>query len=149
MKKLLVVLINVVLLVLVVAACVPIDPEERRPGLNLSGELAEEQNPDWSFLKGRTKIYVQMSTWYLLPHSITTVSWVHDNQLYVPCGRCATKNWPNHVARNNEVRLKVQGQLYDRSATRLIDEDAIRTVMGVSPGAPLPDGVWVYRMDPR
>jgi len=126
-----------------------LDPEERRPGLRLSGALAEDQNPDWSFLNGRNKIYVQMSTWYFLPHSITTTSWVRDGQLYVPCGRCASKNWPNHVARDNRVTLKVQDQLYERAAIRVIAEPDIRIAMNIPVGEPLPEGVWVYRMDAR
>ncbi len=133
----------------IVATVVPLDPQERRPGLNLSGELAAEQNPDWSFLRGRNKIYVQMNTWYFLPHSITTTSWSRDGQLFVPCGRCATKNWPNHVARDNRIRLKVRGKLYDRIATRLLDDADIRAAMNTADGEPLPNGVWVYRMDPR
>ena len=150
MKKLLIGLLIVFVVIFLAAKFVPLDPDERRPGLSLSGELAKEQNPNWSFLnKGRNKIWVQMSTWYLLPHSITTVSWVRDGQFYVPCGGCAEKNWPNHVERDNRVRLSVNGELYDRRATRLVDEADIRAALGLGPNQPMRKGVWVYRMDPR
>ena len=69
--------------------------------------------------------------------------------LHVPCGRCATKNWPNHVARDDAVRLQVNGQLYDRRALRITEEAELRHALDLPTDAPLPEGVWVYRMTPR
>ena len=146
MKKTLLIIVGFIVLVYVVAMLAAIDPDERRPGLKLTGELAAEQNTDWSFLEGRNQIYVQMNTWYGIPHSITTTSWVLDGDLYVPCGRCPTKNWPNHVARDTKVRLKVNGNLYEREAVRVEGEQELRRVMNVAATEPTPEGVWVYRM---
>ncbi len=149
MKKILIILVALLVGAYIVAFTLSIDPDERRPGLRLGGEVAQQQNTNWSFLEGRNKIYVQMQTWYLLPHSITTTSWVTDNELYVPCGRCATKIWPNYVAKNADVRLKVNGFLYDRTAVRITDEAEKRHAMQLPAADPLPEGVWIYRMEPR
>ena len=149
MRKVTIALGAVLLGLYLTASFLHLDPDERRPGVSLSGNLAASQDTDWSFLDGRNKIYVQMSTWYGIPHSITTTSWVHNGELYVPCGRCESKNWPNHVARNNDVRLKVRGELYDRRAVLLTQEEELRTVMNLADGEPTPPGVWVYRMMPR
>ncbi len=131
----------------VAALVIELDPQERRPGLNLVGELAADQGTDWGFLEGRNKIYVQMRTWYGLPHSITTTSWVVGGELYVPCGRCSTKYWPNHVAADNRVRLKVGDQIYARRAVRITQEPELRRVMQVPEDEPTPADVWVYRME--
>lgn len=150
MKKFGLILAAVLLAVYGAALLVKVDPDERRPGLALAGDLAPAQDTDWGFLAaGRNKIFVQMATWYQLPHSITTTSWVRDGKLFVPCGRCATKNWPNHVARDDRVRLKVDGRLFDRKAVRLTTEEELRAALAVPADEQIPEGVWVYRMDPR
>lgn len=148
MKKLLSALIGLLVVLYLAALLVPIDPQERRPGTRLSGELAVQQNPDWSFLEDRTQIYVETRTWYRIPHSVTTVSWASNGHLYVPCGRCATKRWPRNVARDPRVRLKINGQLYQRRAVPIPEAAEIRRLLGVAADQPMPD-VAVYRMDPE
>ena len=138
--------IGIVVLLYGAALVVPFDPEERRPGTRLSGELAADQNPDWSFLEDRTKIHVETRTWYLIPHSVTTISWAQDGNLYVPCGRCDTKRWPLNVARDPRVRLQIDGQLYERNAEPINDADELRRLLGTAADEPLPD-VAVYRMN--
>ncbi len=145
MKRALWAVIGIIVLLYGVALVVPFDPEERRPGTRLSGELAADQDPDWSFLGGRTKIYVETRTWYLIPHSVTTVSWASDGDLYVPCGRCDTKRWPINVARDPRVRLKISDQLYARNAEPINDTEELRNLLGTAADEPLPD-VAVYRM---
>ena len=144
MKRALSVLIALVVVAYVAAIFVPFDPDERRPGTRLSGELALDQNPDWSFLSERTKIWVETKTWYLIPHSVTTTSWVANGEFYVPCGRCDTKRWPKNVARDPRVRLKVDGQLYERNAVRITDPGELQRVVGEGAG-----DFAVFRMEPR
>ncbi len=125
----------------------PIDPVERRPGTRLGGDLAAEQNPDWSNY-GRRQIAVQTRTWYLIPHSVTTTSWVADGHLYVPCARCDGKRWPRNVARDNRVRLKIDGALYERRAVRIVDPAERARILGAV-GRDGRDGMAVFRMEQR
>jgi hypothetical protein len=148
--KLLLKAIPILLVVAYLAALtIPLDPVERRPGLGLAGDLASDQATDWSFLDGRNKILVQVNTWYGLPHSVTTSSWVFENDLYVPCGRCGSKNWPKYVARDSEVTLKVNDKLYERRAVLVVEDDERLRVMQDLPEDALPEDVRVYRMEPR
>ncbi len=140
--------LGVLILLFAVALLVPIDPEERRPGTRLGGEVVEGA-ADWSFYEGRKKIYVETSTWYLVPHSVTTVSWVVDGELYVPCGNCATKTWPKYVVRDPDVRLKIDGKVYERKAVLITDPHAKMRFLGRGDHGDLPPGIEIYRMDPR
>ena len=135
-------------MVYLAAIFIPFDPDERRPGTRLAGELVETPTDDWSFLSGRTKIFVETQTWYLIPHSVTTISWVVDNALYVPCGNCDAKRWPKNVTRNPNVRLKIAGKLYARRAVRITDAAETQRLLD-TPGGHGLDGVAVFRMDPR
>lgn len=125
----------------------PIDPVERRPGTRLGGELAAEQNPDWSNYGGG-QIAVETRTWYLIPHSVTTTSWVADGHFYVPCARCDGKRWPRNVARDNRVRLKIDGTLYERRAVRIVDGAERARILGAV-GRDGRDGMAVFRMESR
>lgn len=130
-----------------IALAIPIDPVERRPGFRLSGAV-EDAPSDWStVIRPRTKIAVQTSTGYGLPHSVTTVSLAIDGDLYVPCGRCAEKRWPRNVERDPDVVVKVGDVLYERRAVRVEDERLRRRAFRGARGDM--SGVWLYRMDPR
>jgi hypothetical protein len=147
MKKIIVGLVVVLVMLYATALALPLNPEEQRPGTRLSGERVEDLNPDSSFLEPRTKIHVQTNTWYLVPHSVTTVSFVADNKLYVPCGWCATKRWPKNVAADPNVTVRVGNKLYDRRAVVIPQEDERRRILNIPSGEPTPD-VTLYRMDP-
>jgi hypothetical protein len=149
MKKATFIVVAVLLVLYVAAIFVPVDPVEQRPGTRLAGEWVETRDVDWSFVEGRKQIYVQSNTWYLVPHSVTTTSWVVDGEYYVPCGWCATKRWPRLVAADPNVVIKVDGKLYARRAVLIEDDADRRRILGVPDGDELPDAVEVYRMDPR
>ena len=133
----------------VAAIFVPFEPAERRPGTRLGGDLAEVQDTDWSFVHGRNQIFVETRTWYLVPHSVTTTSWVAGEAFYVPCGNCDMKRWPKNVQRDPRVRIKIDGKLYERTAVLITDAGERGRLLGLPAGESLPDGVAVYRMDPR
>ncbi|MCH2185681.1 hypothetical protein MK280_07400 [Myxococcota bacterium] len=130
------------------ARFMPFAPEEQRAGTRLSGSLAQDQDPDWNFLTGQTKIWVETQTWYGIPHSVTTISWVDAGTFYVPCRACDTKKWSAHVKANPNVRIKVGDVLYRRKAVRIEDDDERRLALGLERGQPLPD-VAVFRMELR
>ncbi len=122
------------------------DPEERRPGTRLSGDLADSQDTDWAFVEGRTRAWIQTRTPYLVPHSITVSAWADDGVLYVGCRDCDTKNWPKHVARDDRVRLKIGEAIYERRAVRITDASEREAILGAAAARP---GLAVFRMDPR
>jgi hypothetical protein len=149
MKRAVLVFIGLLFAVYVVAIFVPIEPAERRPGGRLGGDLAEGQDSDLSFVQGRKQILVETRTWYLIPHSVTTTSWASQGEFYVPCGDCDSKRWPKNVQRDPRVRLKVDGKLYQRTAVRITDATERRRLLSVPGSGSLPEGVAVFRMDPR
>lgn len=138
---------GLLLLLFLGARWIPLDPLERRPGGRLSG-TASQAPADWAeLIAPRTKVWVQTQPWYGIPHSVTTVSFALDGDLYVPCARCGTKRWPRHVARQPEVVVKVGDRLYERRAVRVEDPATLRRLLGER--LQEVDDLWVFRMDPR
>ena len=146
MKRLAVVVAVLAIVLYVIAIVLPIDPVERRPGTGLSGTLAADQDPDWAFVEGRTRAWVETHTRYLVPHSITVSAWADDGKLYVGCRECDTKVWPRNVARDDRVRIKIGDSIYERRAIRITDPDERAAVLGPAAGRP---GFAVFRMDAR
>ena len=145
-----VLIVVAVLVAAYLVALAPYEPDKRRPGTRLGGPLAADQDTDWSFrTPGRMQIFVETSTWYGIPHSVTTTSWIVDGELYVPCNACATKRWPKNVARSPDVRLKVDGEIYERRAVRITDETEQQRVFGALGAGAARPGRWVFRMEAR
>ena len=147
MKKVLTIVIALLAVLYAGALAITIDPEEQRPGTRLSGTPVDEANPDWSFMTDQQKVWLQVNTWYQIPHSITTISFVIDGELYIPCGWCDTKRWPKLVADDPNVTVKIGDKLYRRTAVKVNDE-AFKQSLFNAPGAPEIPGVELYRMDP-
>ena len=147
MKKVVMSVVVVLVLLYATALAIPLNPEEQRPGTRLSGDVVEDANPDWSFLEPRTKIHIQTNTWYLIPHSVTTISFVADNQLYVPCGWCEKKRWPKNVAADPSVTVKINDKLYPRTAVMIPEESERRRILAIPDDEPTPNFA-LYRMDP-
>ena len=111
-------------LVFAVLAC---QPAGRRPGQWLRGEQVHGPVADWSFADGFPEIAVETRTWYLMPHSVTTVCAAYDGHLYVPSvyGSNAkfpeARFWHRNVARDPRVRVKVGERVYDRRAVLVTD----------------------------
>ena len=146
MKRIALIVMAVVVVVYLGLILVPVDPVERRPGMGLSGDLASAQDTDWSFLDGRTQAWLEMHTWYVIPHSITVSAWADDGVLYVGCRACDTKVWPKHVARDDQVRIKIGDELYERRAVRITDPAEREKIMGERGARP---GYALFRLDPR
>ncbi len=123
-------------------------PERAEAGFALVRRVVERETSDWSFVASEQTIFVETRTWYLIPHSVTTVYRVHDGELYVPARDPETKRWPKNVASDPRVRLEIAGRVYERKAVLITDTAISDEVLGVAPGDPRPNVV-VYRMDPR
>jgi hypothetical protein len=98
-------------------------PSERRPGLALGGEVVETFPTDWSFSDAHRQIAIQVSTPYLIPHSVTIWCAARDGKLYVGARDPDTKSWPGWVDDDPEVRLRIGEQVYEVLLVP-IDDDA-------------------------
>ncbi len=151
---------------LVVFATGCMDPKDRRPGLRLSGEVVAAAINDWSFSDEYQEIYLETQTWYMIPHSVTTVCAGVGEKLYVPTiyyegGEWPDKVWNSNVDSDPRVRLKMGGKIYEREAVVVEDPVEFRTALQVlaakypfwqellsKPESERPDMALV-RMDPR
>ena len=99
-------------MLLAVGGCV--DPKDRRPGMKLAGEPTAYP-ADWTFTDDYKEIAVEVSTPYLLPHSVTIWCATAAGQLYVGASAPETKNWPGWVDDNPDVTLKIGNEVYEVS----------------------------------
>lgn len=112
---------------LVVLSLVGLDPQERRPGLWLRGEVVTAPVADWSFTDRSPTIAVQTRSWYGLPHSVTVTCTALDGHLYLtsvyPPGLEFPRDrlWNRNVMRDSRVRLKIGAQVYDRTLAVVSD----------------------------
>ncbi|HEY5646297.1 MAG TPA: hypothetical protein VIS76_10160 [Pseudomonadales bacterium] len=110
-------------LLLAAAGC---EPQDRRPGLWLSGEIADTPK-EWSFVADYPEIFVETRPWYGIPFSVTTVAAARNGKLYVPSIYDGEKPFPGNkywnsvIADNPEVRLKIGGRIYEMRATWVRD----------------------------
>ncbi len=132
------------------------EPKEQRPGLWLSGEVVEEEIVDWSFTDDHGQIFVETATWYVVPHSVTTVVFRHGGSLFVPSRNPGGKRWVSNVTRDPAVRLKIGDRIYLRRAIRVTNAEEIEALY-VAIGKKYdrlrhrpnegPE-LWFFRMDP-
>lgn len=113
------------MLLLGLAAC---DPHDRRPGLWLTGDVAQSFPEDWSFVDGVPEIALEVHTPYFLPHSITIWCVEVNGRLYVAAGNAADKHWPGWVDDDSNVRLKIGDAVYEAQLAELTDAAEIRPV---------------------
>lgn len=109
---------------ILLASC---EPQDRRPGLWLSGELVDTPVTDWSFTDATTEIFVETRTWWGIPHSVTTVCVALNGTLYVPSvyfegGEFPdARLWNRNVVRDSRVRLKIGERVFEREAVLVED----------------------------
>ena len=100
------------------------EPEGTSPGLWLSGEVKPFAE-DWTFTDEHGEIQIEVSTPYLLAHSVTIWCAQLDGNLFVGAGQAATKNWPGWVDDDPDVVLKIAGNVYEARLTPVTDETEI------------------------
>ncbi len=108
-------------------ACV--DPADRRPGTWLSGEVVEGPVADWSFSDEHPEIFVQVSTPYLIPHSVTIACATLDGMLVVGAREPDSKRWPSYVDDDPDVRLKIGDSVYDQRLEPIEDPGTVEAVV--------------------
>jgi hypothetical protein len=126
------------------------------PGGRLSGELAADQDPDWSFTEAVRTIAVEVDPDD--PLSVTTWVFTYRGALYVAADFFDPfKRWPHLALADPRVRLRIAGKIYERTAVRVTDpalieqlRHAIAAKYDVAPdGLAAHVDVWFFRMDPR
>ena len=139
---------------LVLAGCSgPLGPI---PGGRLSGPPHQGRVADWDALKD--EYTVQLETHASDAYSVN-VWWVGiGDHLYVPSSMIVgssdpmTRKWVRNVVRDPHVRVRLAGELYDRSAVRVTDPAeyqralvALRKKYDIEPD--LGREVWIFRLD--
>lgn len=120
-------LISSILVLAALVLTVGCEPQDRRPGLWLSG-TPQEFPDDWSFTDDVREIAIQVNTPYLLPHSVTIWCAEVDGDLYLAASNPDDKNWPGWVRDSPQVRLKIGEDIYDVTLDELTDADRIDPV---------------------
>lgn len=121
------VIVVCLVVLLVVARVTGLDPNQRRPGLWLKGELVTTPVADWSFTDQVPNLKIQTNTWYGIPHSVTINCVSYKGQLYLDSFYAAGltyphgRSWNENVARDPHVRLKIGDKVYDRTLALVTD----------------------------
>lgn len=118
------------------------------PGLWLKGELVQEPVANWDWVydvdhpvRGNT-IMLETRTWYGIPYSVTILPTARGDKLYIGgSARDARlerefpnyKQWWANVDRDPRVRLKIDGKLYEMTATLVSDPAEFVKVIGREP----------------
>ena len=107
------------------------EPQDRRPGLWLSGETAVTP-ADWSFVNDTQEVFLETHPWYGIAHSITVVVAEADGKVFVPSiydedlPFPGTKRWNTIIAADPNVRLKVGDAIYEMTARLAADDEEHR-----------------------
>jgi hypothetical protein len=126
------------------------------PGGRLSGTLAADQDPDWSFTDAIETIAVEVEP--AEPMSVTTWVFTLDGDLYVAADFFnPLKRWPHRALADPRVRLRIDGRIYQRRAVLVTDaglverlRQAIAAKYDIAPdGIAARIDVWFFRMEPR
>jgi hypothetical protein len=113
------------LCLLCLAAC--IDPADRRPGLRLGGEVVEQSGGDWSFTDAHREISVETRSPWLLPHSVTIFCAARDGRFFLGARNPDGKRWVANVDRDPDVRLAIDGRVYQQRLVALTDAEDVKT----------------------
>jgi len=99
----------------------------RAPGLWLKGEVVTTPVSDWTFTDKIQTVKIQTRTPFLLPYSVSIWCAVYNNNLYVTSYR--GRRWVEDIIRDPQVRLKIGGQLFDRTLSLVSDPDEKAAVL--------------------
>ncbi len=130
------------------------DPVFMISGKELQGEFSPYPR-DWKFTDEYSTIAIE--TRPLDPHSVTTLCFVHEGNLYIPAQNGSGKEWTQYVLEESSVRLKVGNKVYPAKAERVLPLDlaeyqesiaAKYPEMGERSPEDLPEDIWLFRIRP-
>lgn len=99
----------------------------RTPGLWLRGDPVTTPVGDWSFTDKIQTIKIETQSPFLLPYSVSIWCADYNNTLYVTSYR--GRRWVEDVIGNPHVRLKIGGQLFERTLALVSDPDEKAAVL--------------------
>jgi len=117
-------LVSLLLLSTLLAGC---EPEGRRPGLWLQGEVVAFPS-NLAFVDEHMEIAIEVSAPYGLPHSVTIWCARNGGDLYVAAANPEEKHWPNWADARPDVRLKIGERLFEARLDRVTDPSEIAEV---------------------
>ncbi len=118
------------------------------PGLWLSGEVVSEPVADWDWVyevndpvRGNS-IMLETRSWYGIPHSVTINPTARGDKLYIGGSEQdsrlerefpSSKRWWANIERDPRVRLKIDGKIYEMTATLVADRAEVAQLIGRDP----------------
>ncbi|MCP5066304.1 MAG: hypothetical protein GY946_07020 [bacterium] len=146
------------LLLLLVACGGPIGPFS---GGQLSGDLGTQPVTDWSFTQEHETVQLEVNP--ANPHSVNTWCVGLGPALYVPTSMILgptdpdERGWVGFVKQDPNLRIRIDGTVYERTAVRVTDADEYETALRAleakyeeDPTDRDPERViWIFRLDPR
>ncbi|HEU4429140.1 MAG TPA: nitroreductase/quinone reductase family protein [Myxococcota bacterium] len=102
-----------------------------RPGMRLAGEVVREPISSWDFSAADELVELESRAPWGLAHSVTVVCASTGAHLYVPSvyfeggGFPESRLWNRNVVRDPDVRIRIDGKLFERRA-RLVTDEAER-----------------------
>ena len=99
----------------------------RTPGLWLKGDPVTTPVSDWSFTDKIQTIKIETQSPVLLPYSVSIWCAAYNNNLYVTSYR--GRRWVEDVIGDPHVRLKIGGQLFERTLALVNDPDEKAAVL--------------------
>jgi hypothetical protein len=143
---------GLLVLVLIIATTGCNGPTFLMSGGKLNGETKQVPS-DWAFADSYG--IVQLETKPEDPYSVNVAFTVLDQRLYVNAGDTET-GWVKNISENPQVRLRMDGALYELRADRVLDADEISafgdawTSQSMFRRDPTElEEVWIYRLVAR
>lgn len=99
-----------------------------RPGMRLAGEVVRTPVSSWDFSAADELVELESRAPWGLAHSVTVVCASTGTSLYVPSVYLGggsfpeSRLWNRNVVRDPDVRIRIDGKLYERRAVLVTDE---------------------------
>ncbi len=129
------------------------DPIHMFSGKRLSGDEFSYPS-DWAFSNDYSRIAVETRPGN--PHSVTTICFIHEGNLYIPARDGSGKDWTQYVLADSRVRLKMGDRVYPAAmhrVTTLQRNDVLVTILTKYPqldSSPETTGdLWLFRVSDR
>ena len=130
-------------------------------GGRLSGPVETAASPDWTFSNDHEN--AQLEVHPEDPYSVNTWCAAVDGALYVPTSMILgptdpdERGWVGFVKTDSRVRIRIDGKVYERVATRVEDPAefekarlALETKYEIAPEDRDPERtIWIFRLDTR
>lgn len=105
-----------------------LDPSDERPGFGLAGEVHQQAVEDWSFTADTRDVFIETTTSYFIPHSVTVWVVTLGDQLYVSADEPDGKSWVSNVARDPNVRIKLGDKVYEQKLVVVTDAETMAKI---------------------